>query len=948
MKHPILVVIISALICPHTMVAVLLVTGDSAAIPHIFSAPITTKVFDRQSGTLFVGVDAPSNPSYALAAAQRPAVITNQKFQGIAGSLPASSSIEFLSLLNSPGCPLILPFVIKNGSFYAATEVSAIFQDGNNFIQTTALNDANSAPTSGIVQISASSNYIFAAVRPAGGNIFGDPNSGIALVNAQCLTATPTYGIALTIKDATTGFNGNKAQRLDLNSSQLGTTPVTINPTETGNINTNKVSLWYDTDFDRLYIGMRIQTGTTPPQIGKSVVIGTTSNTGLSLLPIVANGAISPYSITTDEMIVTSNADSIDLRALNLRVMHASTGTSYLIVNGGQGATTNVSNLICALPLVDDPNNPLHHGTLAKKNAPLSNFHFVTPASAPGDLAVLSDPAALVGTSQLPIDSATSISDLVVVGDTVYVSVNQAPSSTNDTGVFYSQALFNGDTTSGDAGKIIGWTPWTKRAAPINAFSDVKLPGDVVANGGIVFFDVDAKTGSLWLIEGTTQEAVGYTTWNSTGNDNDLIATINRSLSNGCYSALDLHQGIRGFTNTISDHDRYALFGGVNKVLFTRISQAYTSSITSPQTTIVDFSSAENSVIKTLPPSSGAVTVLEYSRRLQTEGATNYFFAGTQNGLNVFSASGNGFTVSTLSTLDQPPFSTGSWTKISTISGAIIDLKTSGKALYIVTLEPTAQAPLKCKVYSVPFAPTVSTMFAPSNVYTLAESGTLPGLQNTLLFTGIQIIDTADSTTTTPPRLEQLILATNNGLFASHADQTGNTDISDALDQTDAAWQQIATNDQNYFSGIQGIDSQTPHTTFPLQFTATDCQNCERSSVLQLNGSGPGASNTGVESFAPLFFNAQQPTAGFITLNPIISFFSDGARRFFINQPINQPIRHSALSVIPFDTVGWSVSGQTELSQPVLQTINRFFWILPIGMSGLTLAGTELGVVGLT
>ncbi len=932
----------------HSLHAVLLITGDSPTSPYIFTSNITAKVLNPISGTFFVGVNAPADPVYAIASATRPYFPSIQTFNGIAGQLPSPSSIEFLTLTQITGCPAILPFVIQNGTDFAAQQVSAIFENGTSFMQTPDLNDANGAVTAGIVQLASSNNYIFAAVRPTGANVFGRDNSGIALINLQCLQSTGTDTIVLTLKDATSGFNGNLAQLLDSTSVELGTTPIVINPTEPGNPNTNQVALYYDLHFDRLYVGMRIQTGMTAPQIGKSVVVGSTSPTGLTLLPIVANGAISPQSLITDEIIVTSQVDTIDLRALNIRVMHASTGSSYLIVNGGQGTTQNVSNLIYALPLVDNPSNPLLHGTLANKNAPLSNFKFVTPAQNPGDLALGSDPAALVGTSQLPIDSATSISDIVVVGDTVYVSIDQAPSSLNDTGIFYSQALFSGDnSTQQNAGKIVGWTPWTKRAAPLNSFSDVTLPGDVIPNGSVSFFDVDLKTGSMWIVDGTTARAVGYTTWTATGQPNDLISTINTALSNGCYSALDLHQGVRGITST-PDHDRYALFGGTNKVLFTRVSQAYTSSIASPQVVTTDFSSAQDRLVSSLPPAAGSVTVLQYSRRLQTEGATNYFFAGTNTGLYVFSASGNGFSVNTLSTLDQPPFSIGSWTKITTIRGAIVDIKTSGKSLYVVTFEPTATAPLKSKVYAIPFAPTITAMFDNSNIITLAESGTTPGLQNTLLFTGIQIIDTGDITTTLPPRLEQLILATNNGLFASHADQTGNTDISDATDQTDAAWQIIDTNDNTYFSGIAGIDSQTPHTTFPLQFAPTSCQLCERSSVLQLNGSGNGMTDTGFETVVPTFFNAQVETPPFETLNPITSFFSDGARRFFINQPVTRGLRRTMLSIIPFDTIAWSVSGQTELAQPVLATVDRLFWVLPIGATGFTLAGTEFGVVGLS
>ncbi len=50
---------------------------------------------------------------------------------------------------------------------------------------------------------------------------------------------------------------------------------------------------------------------------------------------------------------------------------------------------------------------------------------------------------------------------------------------------FYSQAQFNQE------GKIIGWTPWTKRAFPTSGTTT-----------GVSFFDVDSVTGTIWAVDG--------------------------------------------------------------------------------------------------------------------------------------------------------------------------------------------------------------------------------------------------------------------------------------------------------------------------------------------------------------------------------------------------------------------------------------------------------------
>jgi len=925
----------------------ILVRGDGITAPYVFTAAITAKVLNPISGVFFVGVDAPSNNIYAISRATRPDFEGNSKFQGIASQLPSPTSIELLNLVQINGCMAILPFVIKNTNLFQAQNVFAMFENGLSLQETSALNDATGSPTNGIVQLASSNAFIFAAVRPSNGSdVFGLAGSGIALINVQCIQSTGTDTVVLTIKDAPNGFNGNLAQELDENSSQLGTTPVIINPAEAGNPNTNQIALYYDLPFDRLYAGLRLTTNASVAAIGKAVVIGQVTNTGLALNEIVQDSAIT--SGLTNEIIVAANA-STDLRALQVRVMHASTGTSYLIVNGGRGTTNFTSSSIYALPLVDNATDTVNHGTLANKNADLVNFKFVMPAATTGDLPLSTDPAAIVGTSSLPIAADTPISDIVVVGDTVYVSIDQAPSSTNDTGVFYSQALYDGQTTpDNNAGKIVGWTPWVKRAAPLNAFPGVTLPGDTIPDGSVKFFDVDAKTGNIWIVEGSTQRAVGYTSWTATGQPNDLISTINTTLSNGCYSTLDLNQGVRAITST-ANQDRYALFGGTNKVLFTRISQAYTSSIASPQQVFTDFSNPQNSLVKTLPANAGSVTSLEYSRQTFLEGNTNYFFAGTDNGLYVFSNGGNGFNVNTLSTLDLSPLSTGSWSKVTQIPGSIVSITTSGQSLYVLTFLSTAQAPLQNNLYSIPFAPTISAMFAPSNISLIASTNSNPGLHDTLLFTGMQIIATGDvSNNVTALTSEQLLLTTNNGLFQSNADQSAGGGVAIATNQTEANWQVVNTTQTNYFSGIYGIDTPIRHTTFPLRFNAVGDTSGDYASVLQLSGSGDGAvGDTGQVAFAPLFFNAKVANPPFVNLSPITYFFSDGTRRFFIFNNAQNAIRRTTLSVIPFDTVAWSLSAPTTLAHPVLQTVNRFFWVLPIGVTGLVLAGTEFGVVGL-
>lgn len=916
----------------------IIIQGDDQCAPYGFTQPVTAKVLKKSTGTIFVGVDAPDNNQYAISKAGRPISNTTPKFVPIATdtNFPDNASIEFLALSEPANCPCILPFVIQaNNALFEATHIAAIFEDGSSYVESDDLNDAAENLTAGIVQLEANSAYAFAAVRPDGG-YFGDEDSGIALVNIVCCKEFSAATIDLITKDATTGQNGNRAQELDFNTAVLtdGTNDVQFlsDPDDI-----NKVAMYWDNVFARLYVGVRVETDTS--LIAKAVTVGRIG-TGLVLENIVANAAVTPGA--DDEIVVTGTGP---VAIKYIRTMHASTGPSYLIVNGGNGFSDQVGNLIFALPLVDDSGSPSLHGTLADKDAPLTNFKFTVPATMPGDLATEDEPAAIVGTCPLPILPEEMISDINVVGDAVYVSISDdsAPSSTGSYGIFYSQAEFSAD------GKIARWTPWVRRAAPFNAFPGVLLPGNLTDNGSVNFFEVDAKTGNICLVEGTTGQVVGVTTWATSSVPGSLVNTLNTKLTCGSYSVLDLHQATRGFLDgTIN---RYALFGGANKVVFLRTSISQDiADVCAEQEVITNFTSEQNCLETQLPGTPGCVNVLEYSRTSTQEGDANYFFAGTQKGLYVFADNtGNGFNVAALGTLDQYPFN-GAWRKIDTISGAIVDLEILGENLFVLTYEVDCKnnIPLKNKVLSIPLADNIATMFDSANIFTIAETGVAP-FDNQLMFTGIELVATSTCTANDPSDKTQLVLTTNKGLFVSAANQSlDNTGIPDAQNATEAAWELVTPNDTSMYSNIFGMETPIPHTVWPISVEdQKNCKTYDRSSVHQTNACGDSDGDFDINN-VPEFFNAEDSAlTAFKTLNPIFYFFSDGGRRFFIFNSICNPPTQTKIGVIPFDTQIWRVEQSTILNNALLTTIARFLWISPIGATGILLAGTNTGVVGL-
>lgn len=938
-----------AVLCALNLVTIInttiLVQGNDST-PFSFNHAITTAVFDRATGTFYVGLENNSD-DYAVSKATRPIGGNVPVFNPIGSNISISGQyIEFLTLATCTGNigPLLAVVTRNNGEFFTQTKVIASTNTGSFGLEADELNDASAVEvtTQGIVSLAASNTYIFAGVRPGKDlSLFGDEESGIALISI-CPPA-PTDIFSLAIRDATTGDCGNKAIKLDKTSEELkgtgGGNDVEF-PPGIDNINENKVTMYWDNRLERLYTGVRIQTGNGMNDKGKSVAVGysnSTANNRLSLLAIASDNAID----TAEDEIIVAEGMNINLVTKHIRVLHATTGPAYLIVNGGKGSIDEVGNKIHAIPLVDNPTNPTKHGTAADKNSPLIGFKFVTPATAMGSLTTDSDAAARVGSGDLPIEDAKNISDIMTIGDTVYVSIGKANDSNNDAGLFYSQALF--DAT----GKIISWTPWTKRAFPYDGFE--------TGQPSIAFFAVDAINDRVWAVDGACNRIARLTVWAFCADVNSLLTQLNTSrVVCGACSVLDLDQSTNGFL--CHTPHRYALFGAPNAVIFTRTSKSTvdeatistTDTLNQPQIAVTDFSSKENFLVTTLPDSE-PIRTIEYSRRSNLDN-TNYFFAGTNDGLYVFAKpGGNGFNATNLGTLDTEPFRTGSWKRAPNLDGAIIALRTTGNVLYVVQYTSSLLQPIQCTVHLIPFASTIDMMFSEANIRTIAQS-------STDFFSTISSFSDIEIMSITPDGLtEQLILTTNQGIFNSS--RAGG--VQNATDQNNAAWTQVNPDNTSFFNGIATVDNATiqgnsctavvdaaapPTTVWP--FSLRDPHRCEtfdRGELYQLNGTGPFA-------FIPENFNSIETTNTlFNTIYPIIYFWSDGGRRMAIVKRNIDASSVNKLLSFPFDTITWQAINpdlRTVLT-PLLNAICSFNWIKQIGSTGLLFVGTNQGIVSL-
>ncbi len=909
--------------------AVIAKGNDTSNAPFGFKTAITTRALDQSTGIFYVGLEK-GDDVFTLSKISRYSGQSPTQFTGIAPSSLFAVTIEFLALSCIDGAAARLvgvraeDFVIKRGR----KKVFILKNDDTSASESSNLNDANGETSAGVVGVAASSTHIVAPVRPNSGNEFGDTDSGLALV-------TINSDLSLTIKDATTGLNGNKARKLDKSSDEFdgNTNDVTIID--------DKPQILYDKQLNRFYVGISMKTNTNNSDIAKSVVvarINTSANNELTLQAIAPNSATSSGD---DEQIVLAKVDSdqLTLAVKKLGILHASTGPSYLIVSGGSSDGSDKGNTVYALPLVDNPSNATAHGTLANKDVALVSGKFTTAATTDTEIPKASDNDAFVGRSELPIEASQCISDMMVIGDTVYVSTNVDVNSTNEPGIFYSQALFD------ETGKIIAWTPWTKKALPFNAFPGQKLPGDATHDGKVKFFQVDLVNGKIWFVEGTTGQVVGTTSWETprnTSTDTPLVDQLNATMRTGIYAVLDLDQSTRGICGQTTA--RYALFGGADTVAFVRSSQAQSPAINSPQTVPTDFSTPENFKLSALPKDACCCQTVEYSRQLNEDGNQNYFFAGTKTGLFVFADTNkDGFTISgSVNALNAAPFANGVWHKASNITGSVLAVKTTGNTLYVLTQE--VGTTLKSTVYRINFATNVDTMFASPTI--IAQTGTAP-LAGVELFYDIGII----SVDMDNGSQEQLVLATNNGLYQST--RTGG--VQAATSSANALWTLVDPTNKNIFLGIADTDNTPinsdncptilPTIVWPFSLTDPSFNGIFNASKLyQLIGM-----TTGSLVFNPGPFNSLSNAAAFTNLEPITHFFTDGARRFFVINRQSDPFTSNNLMVMPYDIASWNVNSQAQVmvADPQLKNIDAIFWIHPIGATGSLLIGTNVGLFSL-
>lgn len=505
------------------------------------------------------------------------------------------AQINYISLITD------LPVVVKNGDnsvyFY-----KNIFDPNNiELISTPTLQDSNFQPVSNILNINSSGGGLqgsttFAVVQDNAGDPFGQGNSGIALISIQTQTinneepagcgckkkkkcnpntkpetckhkecqvpkkedplkditkkedpdekqkkeTTITAPIIYNADSADSTVTSNKAAPFNNSTPAL----VIGNPVT---INSNIVDMHFDSGLNRLYIAVSL-TSNAAGNGARAVVIGRIVNNKIFFDPIAPNSVF-----TANNQIVGTGQSAADLSILKVRTMNTSTGLNYLVVLGGNGSASAVSNTIYALPLVNNNrvgkpanNTDSTQGTLAMFNqVPTDLFSgkffnsrvFTVTAIAPTDVLTNSSQAAMVGGGALPLTAGQNVQELKVINDSVFASIADNYDGTTQPGIFYSQAVFDSN------GVIQSWSTWKRVMG-----SDSKVTG----------FGIDLPLGNFWYMTGsdvTNINSVQKTLWSDGNNDgifSNAISLINNGFPQnqaGINSLSDFSVNTPGFNN---------------------------------------------------------------------------------------------------------------------------------------------------------------------------------------------------------------------------------------------------------------------------------------------------------------------------------------------------------------------------------------------------------------
>ncbi len=420
---------------------------------------------------------------------------------------------------------------------------------------------------------------IFAAVKPNDSDDFGDPNSGVAVIQLvhtkdEKTECVETRLVQIDAEPGDPPMPGiTRASSLDKTSDviKIGNDVVSIE---------NIVDMHYSRLLNRLYIALQVQGGADPADGARGVVVGRLVNRKLIFAPIAPDDVFT----MADKIVGGTGADT-QVSIHKVRTMRTTTGLDYLIVVGQVGAPADTQQSVFAMPLVNmvysDTLVQEEQGTLANVQLDPENFFsnstntqcdtlpqlflgraFVTPAILPDQVYTNMSVEAQVGIGDLPNGNIT---DINIANDVVFVSVAETIDD-EKSGIFVSRALF------GQNGVIAAWTPWERVAGTTD-----KVFG----------FSYLSRLGSFAWLTGTSSlniRTVKESLWGLGAEDGiaNLVEVLSALLPQAC-------GGIQGFfdlpinTPGLFDISLY-IATGLNKVVLVESAQLNADDVLCPNT----------------------------------------------------------------------------------------------------------------------------------------------------------------------------------------------------------------------------------------------------------------------------------------------------------------------------------------------------------------------------
>lgn len=470
---------------------------EAAAFPF----PIKVKAYQPQEGLLFVGAhQVPPDPNKGFSIALAGGL--SKTFAAYVA--PEKIRINGVADQKNPlrGATIAQMSLLTNHPLVATDQEPAIlqlvqFSDAKNFylLRSSTLVDTQGHPSSGILALAALSGKtgdeaatapvgpgmtLFAAVKPQAG-VFGDVGSGIAIVAVEPKNGTGKDDAANLILEQklTKGLNTTSPEVKIAGGSNLVSlsSPILVADNMRNNvyIGLQGVGGAAATDGLRALVGLKV----TKTNVGQKVIIS------FSLFDLIPSAALS----AAGDYIIAAVGPSKQVSIFNLAVMQTTTHLPYIVVVGGSGDPADTQTTVYALPLISQT------GRLASKTAvpvqqfsntypfALTNRAFTTPVTTNADLFTQVDVPALVGFGAAP----GPITDMIVSGDAVFISVASTAGGDRMPGIFYSQALFD------SFGRIKSWTQWQRCAGLAEPVWGLAL---------------DEYFGNFWAFTGQTADTI--------------------------------------------------------------------------------------------------------------------------------------------------------------------------------------------------------------------------------------------------------------------------------------------------------------------------------------------------------------------------------------------------------------------------------------------------------